>query len=359
MKLISFVVPCYNSAEYMGHCVDTLLAGGSDVEIIIINDGSADRTGAIADGYSQRFPDSVRVIHQQNGGYGEGVNRGLKNAGGTYFKVVDSDDWVDEPALMELLAVIRGFAASLDAPDLFICNYVYEHAGSGAKKTVSFHRALPRKRLFTWAEMGTFGVSRFLLMHALVYRTDFLRNTAPPLPPHTFYVDNILAYQPLPAVKTIYYTDIPLYHYYMGRPGQTIDEQVLIRNIGQHVRVIRILIDTIDYSAIQQAQPRLGKYMRHGLAMMMLVASLILLVKDTEESLLLKAELWDCLKSKNAALFRGIRYRSLCVLAFLPGKAGQKISVSLYHTGNRMLALTAKAIHKSRALRAKLLRAQA
>ena len=92
MKLLTVTVPRYNSAEYMEKCVDSLLVGGERVEIIIINDGSKDSTGEIADRYAEKYPSIVRVVHQENGGHGEGINQGLARASGKYFKVVDSDD---------------------------------------------------------------------------------------------------------------------------------------------------------------------------------------------------------------------------------------------------------------------------
>ena len=94
MKLLSFAIPCYNSKDYMEHCIESILPGGDDVEIIIVDDGSKDETAAIADRYAAEYPDIVKAVHQENGGHGEAVNTGLKNATGKYFKVVDSDDWV-------------------------------------------------------------------------------------------------------------------------------------------------------------------------------------------------------------------------------------------------------------------------
>ena len=94
MKLLTVTVPCYNSQDYMENCINSLLTGGERVEIIIIDDGSQDQTGHIADDYAKKYPSMVRVIHQENGGHGEGINQGLKYATGTYFKVVDSDDTV-------------------------------------------------------------------------------------------------------------------------------------------------------------------------------------------------------------------------------------------------------------------------
>ena len=122
MKLITFTVPCYNSAAYMDKCVRSLLTAGEDAEIILVDDGSTDETGAIADRYAEQYPRMIRAIHQENGGHGEGVNQGLRNAVGRYFKVVDSDDWLDEAALGELMSLLRS-TAGMDRPlDLIICN---------------------------------------------------------------------------------------------------------------------------------------------------------------------------------------------------------------------------------------------
>ena len=110
MKILSVAVPCYNSQEYMRKCVDSLLKGGEDVEIIIVNDGSKDDTAAIADEYAEKYPTIVKAIHQENGGHGEAVNAGIRNATGLYFKVVDSDDWVDWNAYQAILAKLREIA---------------------------------------------------------------------------------------------------------------------------------------------------------------------------------------------------------------------------------------------------------
>ncbi len=127
MKLITFTVPCYNSAAYMDRCVETLLPAGEEAEIILVDDGSKDDTGKIADAYAEKYPNIVKVIHQENGGHGEGVNQGIRNASGMYFKVVDSDDWLDAEALQKVMQTLRGFAAMEQPVDLLMCNYVYEH----------------------------------------------------------------------------------------------------------------------------------------------------------------------------------------------------------------------------------------
>src|SRR5699024_7661930 len=123
MKLITFTVPCYNSAAYMEHCIQTLLPAGEEAEIILVDDGSSDETGAIADTWAEKYPTIIRAIHQENGGHGEGVNQGIRNASGLYFKVVDSDDWLDAEALQKVMAKLREFAAMETPVDLLLCNY--------------------------------------------------------------------------------------------------------------------------------------------------------------------------------------------------------------------------------------------
>ena len=110
MKLLSIAIPCYNSESYMRKCVDSLLAGGEDVEIIIVDDGSSDGTAEIADEYAGNYPTIVKVVHQENGGHGAAVNVGIQNAEGLYFKVVDSDDWVKKEAYLQVLDKLRDLA---------------------------------------------------------------------------------------------------------------------------------------------------------------------------------------------------------------------------------------------------------
>lgn len=107
MKYLTITVPCFNSQDYLMRCLDSLLAGGDDVEIIIVNDGSTDRTGEIAESYARCYPKIVTVVHKENSGHGSGVNTGLKLASGKYFKVVDSDDWLEETAYLELLKQMK------------------------------------------------------------------------------------------------------------------------------------------------------------------------------------------------------------------------------------------------------------
>ena len=136
MKLLTFAIPCYNSEAYMEKCIESLLPGGDDVEILIVDDGSHDRTAEIADAYEKKYPGIIRAIHQENGGHGEAVNTGIRNATGLYFKVVDSDDWVDLDAYRKILDKLREISGGDRVLDMFIANYVYEKEGVKHKKVM-------------------------------------------------------------------------------------------------------------------------------------------------------------------------------------------------------------------------------
>lgn len=323
MKLISVAIPCYNSAAYMSHAIETLLTGGNDMEIIIVNDGSSDDTQKIAEEYQAKYPNIIKAINQENGGHGEAVNTGLANATGLYFKVVDSDDWVNEKALKQVIQRLKELIADGNSPDLFLANYVYEKVGAKRKKVINYRWALPRDQIFTWDDIMHFKQSQNILMHSTIYRTKLLKDCGIRLPKHTFYVDNIFVYQPLPYVKTMYYMDVNLYRYFIGRSDQSVNEQVMMRRIDQQLRVTKIMIESHDLMKIKSK--KLQNYMIKYLSMMMTVSSVFLIKDGSEESLAKKEELWNFLKLYDKRLYKKIRSHILGRSMNLPGKFGRRV----------------------------------
>ena len=336
-KLITFAVPCYNSAAYMDHCVETLLAAGEDAEIILVDDGSTkDDTPAKCDAWAAKHPDIIRAIHQENGGHGEGVNQGIRNARGLYYKVVDSDDWLDTDALGKVMAKLREFAAMPAPVDLLIANYVYEHVEDNTQKVMGYKNVFPADQIIAWDSIRRFRTSQYLLMHSVIYRTQLLRDCGLELPKHTFYVDNIFVYQPLPYVKTLYYMDLDLYRYFIGRADQSVNESVMAGRIDQQVRVTRHMIDAHDIIALKAMQPKLGRYMLNYLSMMMSISSIFAVIAGTPEALGLRTQLWEYLRQKDAALYRRCRYKVTNVGTNIPGYQGRKLSVQLYRVAQKI-----------------------
>lgn len=334
MKLLTFAIPCYNSQDYMEHCIDSILPGGDDVEILIIDDGSKDRTAEIADAYEAKYPGIVRAIHQENGGHGEAVNAGIRNATGLFFKVVDSDDWVDEEAYKQILKKLKEFAGGPTTLDMMLANYVYEKEGAYHKKVMR-QTGFPQDRVFTWSDIRHFHKGHYILMHSVIYRTELLRACGLELPKHTFYVDNIYVYKPLPHVRTMYYMDVDFYRYFIGREDQSVNEKVMISRIDQQIRVNKLMIDDVDLHKVTNLKCR--KYMINYLEIITVVSTIMLIRSGTEENLEKKRELWKYIKDKDITLFHKLRHGIMGQIMNLPGKGGRKISVAAYRLSQKVV----------------------
>ena len=329
-KVLSIAIPSYNSEAYMANCIESLLIGGDDVEILIVNDGSKDGTAQIADAYAAKYPNIIRAVHQENGGHGEAVNAGLRNATGRYFKVVDSDDWVDPKAYKEILALLKHMIAQETQLDMLISNFIYDKQGVTYKKVMHYRSVLPKDQIFTWDQIGHFQKGQYILMHSVIYRTQLLRDCAMELPKHTFYVDNIFVYQPLPFVKTIYYLDVDFYRYFIGRDDQSVNEKIMISRVDQQLQVNRRMIDYMAEVNRQKINRKLRSYMTNYLEIVTTVSSIMLIRAGTKEALQKKKNLWKYLKQKDMLLYHKLRYGVCGRVMNLPGKGGRKISVEGY-----------------------------
>lgn len=320
----------------MDKCIESLLAIGDDIEIIIVNDGSTkDNTAEIADSWQERYPDIVRAIHKENGGHGSAVNCGLAHATGTYFKVVDSDDWLDKHAMDEIMVYLREQAKAENPTDLIIANYVYEKVHEGSRTVMHYRNVFPEGREFGWNEVGHFLPSQYLLMHSVIYRTQLLRDMGLELPEHCFYVDNIFVYVPLPHVKTIYYRDVDMYRYFIGREDQSVNEDVMKGRIDQQLRVTRTMIDAVELPD-GVSEERLERYMENYLSMMLCICSIFLRMIGTDEAEDKREEIWDYLKEHNPKVYRRVRRSVLNLGTNIPTSFGRFIGITGYHVAQRL-----------------------
>lgn len=331
MKLLSIAIPCYNSQAYMRHCIETLLPGGEDVEIIVVNDGSKDDTQKIAEEYAEKYPSIVKVVNKENGGHGSAVNSGIEHATGLYFKVVDSDDWVKDDAYQAILAKLKELVGNGQVVDLFVSNYVYEKEGEKRKKVIRYKHPLPQGEVFTWNDVRHFHKGQYILMHSVIYRTKLLKDCGLKLPEHTFYVDNLYVFEPLPYVRTMYYLDVNFYRYYIGRADQSVNEQVMISRIDQQIKVNKLMVDyMVEHKPDVTINRRIKNYMVSYLDIITTVSSILLIRSGTDEALEKKKELLDYIKQKDIKLFYKLRYGLLGNCMNLPGKGGRWLSVEGY-----------------------------
>lgn len=335
MKLLTVTVPCYNSEAYMVKCIESLLPGGEDVEILIVDDGSTDKTAEIAERYAKEYPSIIRTIHKENGGHGSAVNTGIENATGIYFKVVDSDDWVRLESYMKILSSLREIVGGQQVIDMVISNFVYEKEGKKRKKVIAFKHVLPNEEVFTWDEVGHFNMTQYFLMHSVIYRTKLLRECGLKLPEHTFYVDNIFVFNPLPYVRNMYYIDTNFYRYYIGRADQSVHESVMIQRIDQQILVNKLMIDYLTSTKV--ANKKTYRYMVKYLDIITTVSSIMLIRAKTDEALEKKKELWAYLKKKDRKLYNRLRHGLMGQTMNLPGKGGRKISTGLYKLAQKFV----------------------
>ena len=336
--LLTVVIPSYNSADYLHRCLDSLVPGPADTEVIVVDDGSRDATAEIAQGYAERFPGIVRVISKPNGGHGSAINTGLAAARGRYLKVVDSDDWVDRDAYLSLLDLLRGRHERGEVEiDAVVSNFVYEKDGKRLKRAVRYRDVLPVGQVFDWDDVAAFGVSQYILMHSLVYRTALLRECELVLPEHTFYVDNLFAYMPLAHVRRLYYLDVDLYRYYIGRSDQSVNESVMISRLDQYLRVTRTMLAHLqEVRGRTDVSKGLMRYLVHYAKITAAVSSVLLARAGTPEALAERDRFWREVRAMDPWLYSRLRSRSIMgQVANLPGRPGRSLSVLAYLVAQR------------------------
>ncbi len=328
MKLLTVTMPCYNSAEYMSKNIDTLLVGGEDVEILLIDDGSTDDTLRIARAYEEQYPSIVRVIHQDNAGHGGAVNTGIRNATGHYFKVVDSDDWVNSDAFRQVLSTLRAFQESQTWVDMVITDFVFDKVGVKTPSVMRYDRAIPANRVLTWDDLPSLPMTLYMIMHAVIYRTKLLQEINLTLPLHTFYVDALYVHIPMEHVKRLYYCNVPLYHYFIGREDQSIVESTMIRRIDQQLLVNRLMVSSVRLETIKH--PRHYQYLFRYVNYITMITTLLLMRINSEESEQMRRELWSDIQRENPWMYQKLRYGLVGRILHLPGKTGRRIILFLY-----------------------------
>lgn len=332
MKIISFVIPSYNSEAYLHQAVDSLLVASQDIEIIIVNDGSKDHTIDIAKAYEKKHPSIIKIIDQHNGGHGSTINAGLKIASGLFFKVIDSDDWVDQECLITFINTLKKHMEERVMVDLYITNFMYEHASDNTQFERDYSSNFPANVVFNWDELRKkFKNSKTLLMHALTYRTSLLREIKLELPRHTFYVDNLVSYLPLPFVKRIYYMNIPLYRYFIGRADQSITLKNITNRYQQQILVQKIMMHAYSFDNLERLPRGLRDYMKHSVSAIMMITQMFTVAQDSKERRVDLKELWLEVKRNDVRLYRFLKYRSMNVLVtFLPWRIKRFVMVKGY-----------------------------
>lgn len=241
-KILTIVVPSYNVEKYLEETLDSFVIPEilEDLEVLIVNDGSKDRTAQIGAAYEERYPQTFRLISKENGGHGSTINRGIEEAKGTYFKVVDGDDWVDRAGFTELIERLKTSSA-----DYVVTNYYKVNDTTKEKKLEEFPYLKAHPKCRFEEVVGNTDI----LMHALVIKTSVLKDNEIRLDEHCFYVDNEYITFPVPYVETVEYYEIPVYMYRLAVATQSVSMQGFQRHLPDHIKVTMRLVNfAAEYS---------------------------------------------------------------------------------------------------------------
>lgn len=235
-KILSVTVPAYNVGEFLRKGIPTFLDPQilNDIEIIIVDDGSQDKTADIADEYKKNYPGTIEVVHKQNGGHGSAINTGVKTATGTYFMVVDADDWVNTENFVKLVMQLKSCSTDLVLTNAIKVNSNGKLIGYEKIKKMPNGKAVQIKDYI--------GRINNIEMHNYCIKTELLRTHNVRCHEHHFYVDQeYVLYSLLHCVNVTYY-DLIVYNYLIGRDGQSVAIESKRKNIDQYYEVVWFLV---------------------------------------------------------------------------------------------------------------------
>lgn len=240
MKILTVLVPVYNVEKYIRRCLDSLLLPEvvNDIEVLVVNDGSKDSSAEIVREYCERFPDTITFVDKENGGHGSTINAGIERAQGKYFKVIDSDDWVNIVDFIELVKRLQ----SEDA-DAVICNYRKEFTYNSKSEYFEYAELKDGEKY----DLNEIDLSilrgEYFMMATTTYRTSVLRESGLKMLEKTFYVDMQFNVVPITKVDIFTYYDLDIYRYFIGRKEQSMNMDNFVRNQDHHKRMIKWLIE--------------------------------------------------------------------------------------------------------------------
>lgn len=240
MKVLSIAVPVYNTEKYIQRCIDSMIVEEimEHIEIILVNDGSRDKSLEIMNKYKQKYPQSIVVIDKPNGGHGSTINAALKVATGKYFRVLDSDDWVNSADFVKFVEKLKD-----EDVDLVLTDYKKEHIYNGLSEKFYWNE-LKQDKIYIFDNIDlTLLEGNYFVMANSTYKTEILKKAKLNLLEKTFYVDMQYNIVPILYVKTIKFIKLDIYRYFIGRPDQSMNLDNFVKNRENHERVMKFLIE--------------------------------------------------------------------------------------------------------------------
>ena len=259
-KVITVTIPSYNVEQFLEDTLQSFVDARilADIEVLVVDDGSKDRTAEIGQMFADKYPETFRVISKENGGHGSTINRGIQEGVGKYFKVVDGDDWVDTEAFVQLVQVLKECEA-----DYVVNDYYKVDDVTGEEEIASF-AMLTSEEPWTFEEVAQ---KTQIAMHALTIKMSILKEHDIHLDEHSFYVDVEYILYPIPYVHTVQYYPLCIYKYRLAQVTQSVSIQGYQKHIQNHMDVILHLSAFFETYA-KQGEPAKVTYIGKRIAQM-------------------------------------------------------------------------------------------
>ncbi len=297
MKVVSFIIPSYNCEKFLDKCVSSMLNQEvlEELDIIIVNDGSQDGTEAVARKYCSRYPQSVRLISQQNKGHGGALNTGCAAAVGKYLKVIDADDWVQTENLPRYVEALKNCCS-----DVVLTHFYTRDISNGEVKCW-------RSNVDVFGEDVTFAqvmedckrFDRTLTFHGITYRTEFYQQVGFRLSEHVFYEDQEYATVPCCRAKSILPLDLFLYNYRIGDVNQSVSDGNQLKRLGHTVTVLERLISEYETLELPEGDPARQYYnMKAKVLLLGYMTTVMLLEPDRKRGREMGAEMMEAFRTK-------------------------------------------------------------
>lgn len=297
-KVLSIIIPTYNMEMYLPRCIDSLVKSELVVpylEIIIVNDGSKDRSLEIAQSYQEKFPLSIIVINKENGNYGSCINAALKVATGKYIRVIDADDWVNSEEFALFVEKLKTTES-----DLILTDYSKVYANEN-KITTSFN--LEDDHIYKVSEALSLLELKDFQMHAVTYRIAILKGYVQT--EGISYTDQEWIFYPIQNVEKIIYLKQNVYQYFIGREGQTMDLKVVVKRVNQQINIVEKMIEWYSQNLLDiNTNTEKKKYFTDRLIMLLSGVYKIILLTANDNKTTLLNNLDNKLKNVHPQLYK-------------------------------------------------------
>ncbi len=303
MKTLTITIPSYNVEQYLPEVLPTYLNSEvlEDIEILIVNDGSKDKTAEIAQDFQEKYPNTVRLINKENGGHGSTINTGIANANGKYFRVIDGDDWVDTDAFLSYVKALK----EIDT-DLVLTPFNRVYIDSGKSEINSF-QGIEYGHRYLFDDIVDY-LDDYYAIHSATFLTDVIRKI-PRISEHCFYVDQEYVCYAVPYISTVVFLDEVVYQYRLGSSTQSVSKESKIKNRDMHRHVTNNIVDLYLKADVSASKHRLLYQKATGMIRYLMLIYMSMPVSG-EAQKEIKSFIQE-IDAKNNTLFDGVEGRAI------------------------------------------------